>query len=152
MRYSTSEDGSVDGLPAGEGAFLACTFWLADNYACHAPVAKMAAQSGLPERSLARRFRKATGYSPLDYVHALRLEEAKQLLERSELSVDAIGEEVGYEEASFFRRLFRRKVGMSPAAYRRRFAGLRSSWNLRQNPATAGNGGSTPYQSRSPAL
>ena len=100
----------------------------------------MVAQSGLPERSLSRRFRKATGYNPLDYVHALRLEEAKQLLERSELGVDAIGEEVGYEEPSFFRRLFRRKVGISPAAYRRRFGGLRSSWNLRNNAVAQGNG------------
>jgi GH15 family glucan-1,4-alpha-glucosidase len=32
FRYPTSEDGGVDGLPAGEGVFLACTFWLADNY------------------------------------------------------------------------------------------------------------------------
>jgi len=32
-RYTTSDDGSVDGLPAGEGAFLACSFWLAANYA-----------------------------------------------------------------------------------------------------------------------
>jgi transcriptional regulator GlxA family with amidase domain len=135
--------------PSTDAVIGKCQVWLADNYACRAPVAKMAAQSGLPERSLARRFRKATGYSPLDYVHALRLEEAKQLLERSELSVDAIGEDVGYEEPSFFRRLFRRKVGMSPAAYRRRFAGLRSSWNLRQNPATAGNRGNPANQSGS---
>src|SRR5207248_446931 len=32
-RYTTAEDGSVDGLPEGEGAFLACSFWLAANYA-----------------------------------------------------------------------------------------------------------------------
>jgi len=126
--------------PATDAVIAKCQVWLADNYACRAPVAKMVAQSGLPERSLSRRFRKATGYNPLDYVHALRLEEAKQLLERSELGVDAIGEEVGYEEPSFFRRLFRRKVGISPAAYRRRFGGLRSSWNLRNNAVAQGNG------------
>ena len=117
--------------PSSDAVISECQIWLADNYARHAPVAKMAAKSGLSERSLARRFRKATGYGPLDYVHALRLEEAKQLLERTQLGIDAVGEEVGYEEPSFFRRLFRRKVGITPAAYRRRFGGLRASWNLR---------------------
>jgi transcriptional regulator GlxA family with amidase domain len=116
---------------SSDAAISGCQLWLADNYARHAPIAQMVARSGLPERSFARRFQKATGYRPLDYVHALRLEEAKQLLERSSLCVDAIGEEVGYEEPSFFRRLFRRKVGMSPADYRRRFGALRASWAAR---------------------
>jgi transcriptional regulator GlxA family with amidase domain len=65
--------------------------------------------SGLPERSFIRRFSKAAGMSPLDYVHSLRLEEAKQMLEIEDLSVEAIANEVGYEDASFFGRLFRRK-------------------------------------------
>jgi transcriptional regulator GlxA family with amidase domain len=127
--------------PSTDATITRCQAWLADNYARHSPVAKMAAESRLSERSFARRFRKATGYNPLDYVQALRLEEAKQLLERSTLSIDAIGAEVGYEEPSFFRRLFHRKVGMSPAAYRRRFGGLTASWKLRdagaQQEATA---------------
>jgi transcriptional regulator GlxA family with amidase domain len=52
----------------------------------------------------------------------LRLEEAKQILETKELSIEAVAAQVGYEDASFFGRLFRRKVGLTPAQYRRRFA------------------------------
>ena len=81
--------------------------------------------SGLPERSFIRRFSKATGMSPLDYVHSLRLEEAKRMLETEDLAVEAIANEVGYEDASFFGRLFHRKVGLTPTQYRRRFGSLR---------------------------
>jgi transcriptional regulator GlxA family with amidase domain len=74
----------------------------------------MARVSGLHERSFARRFAKATGMKALDYVHALRLKEAKWLLETSDEAVEAIANEVGYEDTSFFGRLFRRKVGTTP--------------------------------------
>jgi transcriptional regulator GlxA family with amidase domain len=81
--------------------------------------------SGLAERSFKRRFQQATGMSPLAYVHALRLEEAKQMLETSEDSVEAIANAVGYEDAGFFSRLFRREVSLTPAQYRKRFGSLR---------------------------
>ena len=58
---------------------------------------------------------------------ALLLEEAKQLLETGDLPVEAVANEVGYEDASFFGRLFRRKVGLTPAQYRKRFRGLRQA-------------------------
>jgi len=61
----------------------------------------------------------------IDYIHALRLEQAKQLLETGDLPVEAVANEVGYEDASFFGRLFRRKVGLTPAQYRIRFSALR---------------------------
>lgn len=96
--------------------------WLAENYHEAHPVVGMAARAGLPERSFNRRFRAATGRSPLDYIQALRVEEAKQLLETTDLPVDAVAEEVGYEDPAFFRRLFRRHVALTPAAYRRAFA------------------------------
>jgi len=51
--------------------------------------------SGLPERTFIRRFVKATGLSPLEYVHALRLEEAKQMLETEELLIEVVAEQVG---------------------------------------------------------
>jgi transcriptional regulator GlxA family with amidase domain len=48
-------------------------------------------------------------------------------LETTDLSIDALAEEVGYEDGSFFRRLFRRKVGLSPHAYRLRFSSFRKA-------------------------
>jgi transcriptional regulator GlxA family with amidase domain len=74
--------------------------------------------------------------SPLEYVHALRLEEAKQMLESGDLAIEAIANEVGYEDAAFFSRLFRRKVNLTPAQYRRRFGELRN--NLCSHPPAGG--------------
>ena len=99
--------------------------WIGENYGVRSPVAAMAARSGLPERSFDRRFRKATGMSPLEYVHTLRLEEAKQQLEATQLPIEAIAGECGYEDAGYFSRLFAKRVGLTPAQYRRRFGKLR---------------------------
>jgi transcriptional regulator GlxA family with amidase domain len=104
-----------------------CREWVAANYHAHAPVAAMVELSGLAERSFMRRFAKVTGMTPLAYVHALRLEEAKQMLETTDLPVEAVANEIGYEDASFFGRLFRRRVGLTPAQYQRRFSALRRS-------------------------
>jgi transcriptional regulator GlxA family with amidase domain len=108
-----------------DGVINRCQEWSAEHYKFHSPVAAMIEVSGLPDRSFMRRFTEATGMTPLDYVHALRLEEAKQMLESGDLSVEAIANEVGYEDTGFFGRLFRRKVGMTPAQYRLRFGSLR---------------------------
>jgi len=102
-----------------------CQTWIADHYAEPAPVAAMVRLSGLPERSFKRRFQEATGMAPLAYVHTLRLEEAKQMLEATEAPVEAIAQEVGYEDAGFFARLFRREVSLTPSQYRKRFAAMR---------------------------
>ena len=98
-----------------------CQVWLADNYARSHPVRIMVERSGLAERSFKRRFKAATGYSAIDYVQALRVEEAKQLLETSDLPVDDVTRSVGYEDPAYFRRLFRRLTGLVPSEYRRRF-------------------------------
>lgn len=98
-----------------------CQSWIAANFACNNPVARMAERSGLNPRTFARRFRVATGYVPMEYVQALRIEEAKQLLEANSANVEGIGQMVGYEDPTFFRRLFKRSVGITPAAYRKKF-------------------------------
>lgn len=95
--------------------------WIHDHHAVAAPVEEMTRRSGLPESSFKRRFRKATGYSPLQYVQRLRVEEAKRRLERRPDPIDEISWAVGYEDPSFFRRLFRRLTSMTPGQYRTRF-------------------------------
>ena len=102
-----------------------CQSWIAEHYEQPSPVASMIQLSGMSERTFVRRFKQATGMSPIEYVHTLRLEEAKQLLESDDVPVEAIAQEVGYEDAAFFGRLFRRKVGITPTQYRKRFRGLR---------------------------
>jgi transcriptional regulator GlxA family with amidase domain len=120
-----------------EDAVIArCQHWIAENYAASGPVAQMTRLSGLAERSFTRRFREATGLGPLEYVHTVRLEEAKQMLEATDSPVEAIANEIGYEDAAFFSRLFRRKVGLTPVQYRRRFGALRR--NLQSGAETAG--------------
>ena len=96
--------------------------WIADNYASDNPVAAMVERSGLQPRTFGRRFRVATGHRPMDYVHALRIEEARHILESSSIAIDEVGYSVGYDDPTFFRRLFKRHAGLTPAAYRRKFA------------------------------
>jgi len=112
------------GVQSDDPVVSRCQEWAAMNYPVESPVTQMVALSGLPERTFKRRFTQATGMSPLEYVHMLRLEEAKQMLEASDEPVEAIAMEVGYQDTSFFGRLFRRKVALSPAQYRRRFKPL----------------------------
>lgn len=110
---------------AEDAVIARCQTWIAQNYRAAAPVAGMVRMSGLAERSFNRRFQQATGMSPLEYVHTLRMEEAKQMLESGDAPIEEIAGEVGYEDAGFFSRLFRRRVNLTPAQYRRRFGAMR---------------------------
>ena len=81
----------------------------------------MVQHSKLSGRSFLRRFRKATGQSPLEYVQTLRVEEAKQMLETSDAAIDDIAAEVGYGEPSSFRAAFRKHVGITASVYRKKW-------------------------------
>ena len=85
------------------------------------PIEQAVRQSSLAERTFKRRFKNATGHTPIEYVQRLRVDEAKRRLERTSAPVDEIGWQVGYEDPTFFRRLFKRLTGVTASAYRRRF-------------------------------
>jgi transcriptional regulator GlxA family with amidase domain len=105
----------------GDAAIADAQAWLATHFAVASPVEEMVRRSTLAERTFKRRFTEATGFAPIDYVQRLRIEDAKRRLERTSVSADEISWKVGYEDAAFFRRLFKRVTGMTPGAYRRRF-------------------------------
>lgn len=105
----------------GDETILKIQQWLDGCYRDKVAVKEMAGRSGLNERTFLRRFRKATGESPLEYLQRLRVEKAKQLLVRSDRSLEEITSVVGYVDISSFRRLFTQIVGLSPAVYRKRF-------------------------------
>jgi transcriptional regulator GlxA family with amidase domain len=84
-------------------------------------VAAVVTACGIPQRSLKRRFTKATGSTLIGYVQNLRIEEAKRLLENEELPSEDIAAIVGYENTAFFRRLFKRCTGLTAGEYRRMF-------------------------------
>ncbi len=98
--------------------------WIDANYAGANPVSAMTEQSGLTPRTFARRFVAATGRRPIEHVHRIRIEKARDLIERGEDAIDDIGYQVGYEDPAFFRRLFRRTTGLTPAVYRRKYNGI----------------------------
>lgn len=96
--------------------------WLIGNCSVASPVAEMIGRSGLSARAFERRFKRATGLTPIAYVQHVRVDQAKRMLEQSDLPVDQISWEVGYEDAAAFRRLFKRIARVPPSTYRRKFA------------------------------
>jgi transcriptional regulator GlxA family with amidase domain len=95
--------------------------WLHENFRHNFPLEAPARRVGMSLRNFVRRFKQATGDSPLIYLQKLRIAAAKRLLEGDHRTVQEISDAVGYQDIAFFRGLFQRHTGVSPSAYRRRF-------------------------------
>ncbi|GAA4089320.1 GlxA family transcriptional regulator [Zhongshania borealis] len=93
--------------------------WLARHISEAFNIKDLARQSGLSERSFHRRFRQVTGLAPLQYMQKMRMELAQDLLQNSNLSVEEIGQQCGYNDSSYFCRLFKHHCTTSPGEYRR---------------------------------
>ena len=85
------------------------------------PVKELAELSGMSQRNFVRRFKEATGHKPGVYLQMIRVTAARRMLEDGAPSIEQVGLSVGYEDAAFFRRIFKRHSGITPSAYRDRF-------------------------------
>ena len=108
----------------GDDAILKVQHWLQTHYSQPISIAEMTSVAILGERTFLRRFKKATGMKPIEYLQALRVGKAREMLEFSQLSFSEIVSKVGYEDASAFRKIFYRLIGLQPSEYRRRFSVL----------------------------
>ena len=81
---------------------------------------QLADKSHMSRRTLERRFKAATGKTPLSYQQCVRVKAAKRLLENGGRSFDEITSRVGYEDSSTFRKVFQKYTRLSPSEYRNR--------------------------------
>jgi transcriptional regulator GlxA family with amidase domain len=107
---------------AAAGSLEPTRRWATERLAEPLDVAAMARQAGVSPRTFARRFREETGTTPLQWLLAQRVLEARRLLEESEQPVEAVAWRCGFGTAASLREHFRRATATTPSAYRRAFA------------------------------
>lgn len=95
--------------------------WLHENFYRPFPLAAPARRVGMSLRNFVRRFKQATGDTPLIYLQKLRVAAAKRMLESDHRGMQEISTAVGYQDLAFFRQVFQRHTGVAPSAYRERF-------------------------------
>jgi transcriptional regulator GlxA family with amidase domain len=110
--------------PHDDDKVRAAETYLEKNYARDVSIEDLARKLGMSSRNFIRRFKRATGRLPGSYLQGVRVAIAKEMLEHGARSVLAVSAAVGYEDAAFFRDVFRRSTGMTPGEYRENFAGM----------------------------
>ena len=108
--------------PHNDAKVRAAEAYLEKNYAEDVSLELLAHKLGMSGRNFSRRFKCATGRLPGNYLQAMRVAIAKQMLEGGARSLQVVSTAVGYDDAAFFRGLFKRSTGMTPGEYRESFA------------------------------
>ncbi|EIK4761909.1 helix-turn-helix domain-containing protein [Vibrio parahaemolyticus] len=106
----------------GDYAIVSIQQIMHQRYAEPLSIKRLAKQANLTERTMQRRFLKATGYNPNQYLQRLRIQSACDLLESTQHSFDSISHQVGYEDTSACRKVFINVIGLTPREFRKRFA------------------------------
>ncbi|NAW91372.1 MULTISPECIES: GlxA family transcriptional regulator [unclassified Vibrio] len=106
----------------GDMAIVSVQQIMHQSYAESLSIKQLAKQANLTERTMQRRFLKATGYNPNQYLQRLRIQSACNYLESTQHSFEWIGNQVGYEDISACRKAFINIVGLTPREFRKRFS------------------------------
>jgi len=96
--------------------------WIEDHYKEQVSVDVLMNESMMSRRTLVRRFKSATGDTPLEYLQRVRVENAKRFLETTNRTFSEITWDVGYDDISSFQRLFKEHTRLTPREYRTKFA------------------------------
>jgi transcriptional regulator GlxA family with amidase domain len=84
-------------------------------------VEDLSSRLAVGRRNFDRRFIKATGNTPVEYVQRVKIESAKKAFETTRKTINEVMYEVGYSDPKAFREVFRKISGMSPSEYRHRY-------------------------------
>ncbi len=109
-------------VPASRQPLRELQAWIADHLDRDLRVEQLAERAAMSPRNFARAFRLETGLTPAAYVELLRVEAARQRLERSSEPVELVAKRAGFGTPETMRRAFARRVGVPPADYRARFS------------------------------
>ena len=109
-------------LQSSDDRFATLHDWISNNLDGDLSLYRLAAQSGMSERSFGRRYAEATGMTPGRAVERLRVEAARQLLSETTMPVKRIAQRCGFGTEETMRRSFQRVHGVGPADYRARFS------------------------------
>ena len=103
------------------GCFAATREWALHRLDEPLTLDLLARQAAVSPRTFSRRFVEETGYTPMQWVMRARIDMARELLERSERSVEQIATDVGLGTGANLRTHFQRILGTTPSEYRRTF-------------------------------
>ena len=95
--------------------------YMESHYAAVVGITELAEQAHMSRRTFERRFKAATGDAPGEYLQKLRIEAAKRILEMEFDTFEQITLRVGYQDVTTFSKLFSKRVGVPPSAYRKKF-------------------------------
>lgn len=95
--------------------------YIKENYNQKLSLEEIADNISMSKRTFIRRFKKATSETPLNYIHKVKVEKAKQILENERRTFEEISFLMGYEDVHAFRKIFVKQTGISPMRYKARY-------------------------------
>lgn len=105
----------------GDSAIIELQQWINLEYSQSIQITALAKKGSMTERTLQRRFKKATGLNPNQYLQRVRIQKACDFLETTTHSFEWISSQVGYEDTTACRKVFVKIMGLTPVEFRRRF-------------------------------